>query len=390
MRHSGVDGNPSARFAAMSDAPFGTFFVPGPTEVRPEILAQLTRPMMQHRNRAFEAMFARIDAGLRDVLLTARPVYVGATSATGFMEMAIRNAPAGAILSLVNGGFSERFALVAESCGREVERVIVPWGSAFDLNAIEDALTRRRFAAVTVAHSETSTGVLTDVREVAELVHRHGSIVLVDSVSGAGGAKITVDGWGLDFVLTGSQKALALPAGLAFAVASAEYVERARSLPDRGFYFDIVLYDKFAARNQTPSTPATSLLYALEAQMGDIGREGIERRWERHLAMRDATVEWLHGIRERRGIDVSVVAPEGARSPTVTVIRLPHGMSPAELRSAIEVRGYTVGGGYGELAATTIRIGHMGDHSLEGLRRCLHACETAIAELAERRRLVRA
>ena len=390
MRHPAARGKPSARFATMSDAAFGTFFVPGPTEVRPEILAQLTRPMMQHRNRPFEAMFARIEAGLRDVLLTARPVYVGASSATGFMEMAIRNTPPGPILSLVNGGFSERFARVAESCGREVARVVVPWGATFDLDIIDEALTARRVAAVTVAQSETSTGVLTDVHAVADLAHRHGTIVLVDSVSGAGGAKITVDAWGLDFMLTGSQKALALPAGLAFAVASAEYVDRARSLPDRGFYFDIVQYDAFAARHQTPSTPATSLLYALEAQMGDIGREGIERRWDRHLAMRDATVEWVDGVRERRGIDLGIVAPEAARSPTVTVLRLPQGMSPVELRTAIDVRGYTVGGGYGELAASTIRIGHMGDHTVEGLRRCLHACETAITELAERRRLVRA
>src|SRR5215831_10178198 len=156
----------------MAEPEFGTFFVPGPTEVRPEILAHLTRAVMPHRGREFEAMFARIEAGLRDVLLTARPVYVGATSATGFMEMAIRNVREGTILSLVNGGFSERFAVVAESCAREVDRVSVPWGTTFDLNVVESALRRRRYAAVTVAHSETSTGVLTDVRAVAELAHR--------------------------------------------------------------------------------------------------------------------------------------------------------------------------------------------------------------------------
>src|SRR5512146_3080386 len=118
----------------MAEPEFGTFFVPGPTEIRPEILAQLTRPVIPHRGREFEAMFARIEAGLRDVLLTARPVYVGATSATGFMEMAIRNAPEGPILCLVNGAFSERFAEVAESCSRRVERLIVPWGTTFDMN----------------------------------------------------------------------------------------------------------------------------------------------------------------------------------------------------------------------------------------------------------------
>jgi aspartate aminotransferase-like enzyme len=345
--------------------------------------------MMPHRNKAFEAMFARIEAGLRDVFLTARPVYVGATSATGFMEMAVRNSPVGTILCLVNGGFSERFAVVAESCNRAVERLVVPWGQTFDLNAVESKLATRQFVAVTVAHSETSTGVLTDVRAIAELAHRYGAIALVDSVSGAAGAEITVDGWGLDFVFTGSQKAFALPAGLAFAVASSEFVERAKKVPDRGFYFDVVQYDKFAEMNQTPSTPATSLLYALEAQMGDIGREGIERRWERHIAMRDATIEWVETVAKRRGVDVGIIATEGARSPTVSAISLPKGMAPRELLDAVLSRGYTLGTGYGQLRETTVRIGHMGDHTLDGLKRCLHACDTAIAELAERRRLTR-
>jgi aspartate aminotransferase-like enzyme len=374
----------------MSDAPFGTFFIPGPTEVRPDLLSQMTRPIIGHRGKAFEGMFARIEAGLRDVFLTARPVYVGATSATGFMEMAVRNAPEGAILSLVNGGFSERFAKVAEACERRVERVVVPWGESFDLNVVDSALAAERFAAVTVAHSETSTGVLTDVRAVAELAHKHGAIALVDSVSGVGGAELTVDAWSLDFVFTASQKALALPAGLSFAVASADYVERAKSVKNRGFYFDVVQYESFAAKNQTPSTPATSLLYALEAQMGDIGREGIERRWERHAAMRDATVEWVSGVADRRGIDLGIVAAEGVRSPTVTAVKLPAGLSTKEVREAINGLGFTVGGGYGQLSETTFRVGHMGDHSLDGLRRCLHACETAIAELTERRPLARA
>lgn len=374
----------------MSDAPFGTFFIPGPTEVRPDLLSQMTRPVIGHRGKAFEGMFARIEAGLRDVFLTARPVYIGATSATGFMEMAVRNAPEGAILSLVNGGFSERFAKVAEACERRVERVVVPWGETFDLNMVDRALAAQQFAAVTVAHSETSTGVLTDVRAVAELAHKHGAVALVDSVSGAGGAELTVDAWSLDFVFTASQKALALPAGLAFAVASPDYVERAKRVKDRGFYFDVVQYEAFAAKNQTPSTPATSLLYALEAQMGDIGREGIERRWERHAAMRDATIEWVSAVAERRGIDLGIIAAEGARSPTVTAVRLPSGMSAKEVREAVNKLGFTVGGGYGQLSDTTFRVGHMGDHSLDGLRRCLHACENAIAELAERRSLARA
>jgi aspartate aminotransferase-like enzyme len=345
--------------------------------------------MINHRSRAFESMFARIEAGLRDVFLTARPVYVGTTSATGFMEMAIRNAPDGAILSLVNGGFSQRFAEIAEACGRQVQRVSVPWGQTHDLDALDQALASGKFAAVTVAHSETSTGVLSDVRAIAPIAHAHGAIIMVDSVSGAGGAKLTVDEWGLDFALTGSQKAMALPPGLAFAVASADYIERAKTAAGRGTYFDIVQYDKNAATNETPSTPAVSLFFALEAQLEDIGREGVEMRWERHLQMRDATIEWVQGMRERRGVNLGILAPEGARSPTVSVITLPAGMASKEVREAILARGYTVGSGYGKLGETTFRIGHMGDHTLDGLTRCLHACEAAITELAERKRLVR-
>jgi aspartate aminotransferase-like enzyme len=366
---------------------FGTYFVPGPTEVRPEILDTLTRRVIPHREPEFEAMFARIQAGLGDVLLTGRPVYVGSCSATGFMELGIRNTPPGRILSLVNGAFSERFALVAESCGREVDRLVVEWGETFALEEVEARLASASYTAVTVAHCETSTGVLTDVSAIAAIAHRYGAIILVDAVSSAGGAQLTVDAWGLDFVCTASQKAMALPAGLAFAVASPDFLERARTLPDRGFYFDLVQYDNFAARNQTPSTPATTLLFALEAQLGDMTREGIERRWERHAAMRDATVEWAAACSERRMLDLHVLAPEGARSPTVSVLMLPPGLTSVEVRRAALERGFTVGASLGDLRDQSIRIGHMGDHSLESLGRCLHVLENAIAELAERKNI---
>lgn len=382
---------PLATFPGMQEAStprlFGSYFVPGPTEVRPEILDTLTRPVMPHREAEFEAMFARIQAGLGDVLLTGRPVYVGACSATGFMELGIRNTPPGRILSLVNGAFSERFALVAESCARQVDRLSVDWGDTFDLERVEARLASGSYVAVTVAHCETSTGVLTDVSAIAALAHRYGAMVLVDAVSSAAGAKLTVDAWGLDFVCTASQKAMALPAGLAFAVASPDFLERARALPDRGFYFDIVQYDDFATRHQTPSTPATLLLYALEAQLGDITREGIERRWERHVAMRDATVEWAAACSERRTLDLHILAPDTARSPTVSVLMLPPGLTGSEVRRAARERGFTLGASLGELRERSLRIGHMGDHTVEGLGRCLHALEHAIAELAERKNL---
>ena len=341
----------------------------------------MTRPMIAHRGRAFEELFARLEAGLRDVLLTARPVYISTSSASGLMEGAVRNAPPGALLALVNGAFSSRFAKIAKACGRDVDVVEAPWGNTFDLDEVDRRLGSRRYAAVTVVHSETSTGALTDVRAVSDLAHRHGALCIVDSVSGVGGAELRFDAWGLDFVLTGSQKALALPPGLAFGVASSEFVRRAREVRDRGLYFDVVEFEEFAAKNQTPATPALSLLYALDAQLADVLREGIERRWERHAAMRDATVAWLKRAVTRVHLDISILAPDSARSPTITAITLPDGLKSADVVSAVARRGFVIGAGYGKLKDTTIRIGHMGDHSVETLRGCLAECEDALRDV---------
>ena len=192
------------------------------------------------------------------------------------------------------------------------------------------------------------------------------------------GVELCVDAWGLDFLFTGSQKAFALPPGLAFAVASAEFVQRAKGLPDRGYYFDIELFEKWAAVNQTPTTPATNLLYALEAQMGDIAREGIERRWDRHLRMRDAVLEWAETPSDRREVDLRVVATEFARSPTVTTLELPKGVSSETVVAAVAARGFVIGSGNGKLHDTTIRIGHMGDHNIDGLTNCLAAVDAAL------------
>ena len=217
---------------------FGKFFVPGPTDVRPDVLAAMAQPMIAHRGPEFEAMFARIQEGLRAVFRTERPVYVSSSSATGLMEAAIRCAPAGRILALVNGGFSERFAKIADMCGRECDRYEVAAGNAHDPAELGRKLSGQRYAAITVVHSETSTGVLNDVRALSDTTHEHGALCLIDSVSGLGGTPLEFDEWKCDYVLTGSQKALALPPGLAFAAASVDFVESAKKASGRGVYFE--------------------------------------------------------------------------------------------------------------------------------------------------------
>ncbi|MFI5256396.1 MAG: pyridoxal-phosphate-dependent aminotransferase family protein [Gemmatimonadales bacterium] len=356
----------------------GTFFFPGPTEVRPAVLAAMTQPMIPHRGAAFETMFGRLQSALGSIFGTARPVYVSSSSATGLMEAAIRCAPEGRVLSVVNGAFSARFAAIARACGRDTDLVEVPWGDTVELGQLEERLRMHRYAALTIVHSETSTGALTDVRAATGLARSQGTVCLVDSVTGIGGAELKFDEWDLDFALTGSQKALALPPGLAFAAASEAYISGARATAGRGLYFDLVEFEAYAAKRQTPNTPALPLLYAADVQLAAIVSEGMSARWHRHAAMASRTHAWVDDLAAQHGGAMRVLARAGHRSPTVTSVTLPPTLTSATVLRAVSERGFTIGSGYGKNRETSFRIGHMGDHTLEGLERCLVACREAI------------
>ncbi len=358
-----------------TETEFGRFFLPGPTEVRPEILREMLRPMIGHRVPEMEALIGGLEPDLQYIFDTARPVYLSASSATGLMEAAVRNAARKRVLALVNGAFSERFFRITRATGLEAEALEVEWGDVHTPEQVADALRDGGFDAVTVVHSETSTGALNPIREIAEVAHAAGDVVLlVDSVSGLGGAELHADAWGLDFVLTGAQKALALPPGLAFGVAQEHLLERARAKTDRGIYFDFIEFEKNIRNNQTPNTPAVSLLYAAAAQMAAIRKEGREARWQRHTRMAERTHAWVDEMRSR-GVDLTIMAPEGYRSPTVTCVRVPEGWSGPRVVAAARERGFSLATGYGRLKEETFRIGHMGEQTLETLDPLLEALE---------------
>ncbi|HYW51454.1 MAG TPA: alanine--glyoxylate aminotransferase family protein, partial [Gemmatimonadaceae bacterium] len=364
----------------------GTFFLPGPTEVRPEILREMARPMLPHRSAAFEAEYARCDAGLRQVFRTARPVYIASASATGLMEGAIRCAPHGVVLSLVNGAFSERFAQVAASCGRSVVRDDVALGLHHTPQQVASLLESSGARVVTLTHSETSTGALNDIEAIARVVHAAGAVILVDSVTGVAGGRLETDAWNIDFAFTGSQKALAIPPGLALGVASQAFIDGAASNADRGTYFDLVEFEKYAVKNQTPNTPAISLFFALAAQMDCIAAEGMDARWARHLAMQSVTLAWVDELRAAVDPSFDVLAPVSGRSPTVTCVTLPEGLSGTRVAAGVAKAGFVIGAGYGALRDTTIRIGHMGDHTERGLSRCLDVVRGVLIEQLSARR----
>ncbi len=359
----------------------GTFFFPGPTEVRRPVLDAMTQPMIPHRGPVFEGMYARMQDGLKHIFGTTRPVYVSSSSATGLMEAGVRCAPSGRVLSIVNGAFSARFAAISKGCARETDVIDVTWGETVDLEVVRRKLGGQQYAAVTVVHSETSTGALTDVRAVARLAREHGAVCLVDSVTGIGGAELRFDEWDLDYALTGSQKALALPPGLAFATASRAFIERAKSQSGRGLYFDLVEFDAYAVKHQTPNTPAIPLFFAADVQLAAIAAETMPARWERHAAMAARTYAWVDALAARHGDALRVAATEGHRSPSVTSVTLPANLTASVLLTAVAARGFTIGSGYGKNKETSVRIGHMGDHTLAGLERCLAACDEAFDEL---------
>lgn len=351
--------------------PFGRFFLPGPTEVRPEILEAMLQPMIGHRVREMEDLMASIQPGLKSIFGTERSVYVCASSATGMMEGAIRNGVRRRVLCLVNGAFSERFYRIAQATGIAADALEVEWGDVNTPHALHKALRRGIYDAVTVVHSETSTGVLNPIKELAEITRGAGDVVLlVDAVSSMAGTQIETDAWGIDFMLTGSQKCFALPPGLAFGAAQPNILERARTKPDRGTYFDFIEFEKNLAKNQTPNTPAVSLMYALDAQLAAIRRETIAQRWTRHTDMAKRTYEWIEEMNER-GVKLGVMAPEGYRSPTVTTITVPDGWTGSHITAEVKARGFVIATGYGKLKDATFRIGHMGDHTLDELEALL-------------------
>ena len=338
-------------------------------------MAAMQRAMIPHRSTAMESLLQAMAPRLQAVCRTKRPVLIGTCSATGFMEMAVRNGVRRRVLAIVNGSFSERFGVIAATAGKEVVRLDVPLGSAVEPDMVRDALRRTPVDAVSIVHSETSTGVQQDLEGIDRAVREFDDILLlVDAVTSLAGSPVEHDAWGLDFTLTGSQKALALPPGLAVGVASERMLERAKTLDHRGVYFDLVTFEQATVKYQPTNTPALSFMYALDVQLGRIEREGgIEARWQRHDAMRRRVEQWAAG----KGL--AYLPKEGRRSWTTSCIKMPAGKPSKDVVSAVKKEGWIIGSGYGALKDTTFRIGHMGDHTVATVEALLPVIDRALA-----------
>jgi aspartate aminotransferase-like enzyme len=338
------------------------FFLPGPSYVPEDVRQAMTKPMVGHRSAGFKEVYLSLSARLPQVFRTAGDVMIATGSSTLIMESAVVSCVQRDVLNLTNGAFSERWHAISKAVGKSADKVSVPWGRAVDPDLVRSALRRKRYEAVTLVHNETSTGAMSPLADVARAIREESdALILVDTVSSLGGARVETDDWGLDVVLAGTQKALAVPSGLTLFTLSERAAKRAEQVPHRGFYTDLLRYRDKHREGGPITTPAIPLIHALDAQLDRIfaaGAEGMEARWARHQRLYRRTAEWAAS----RGCE-HASAPD-ARSVTVSCLKMSAGVTgvdPQTLVQELAQRGYTIGSGYGDWKPTTFRIGHMGE-----------------------------
>jgi len=374
-RGSYVLGFPQAR---PRGTPFMTphtrLYIPGPVEVSEKTFRAFASPMIGHRGSDFKALYHRIQPRLQELFGTSQPVFLSTSSAWGVMEGSIRNLVRRKVLNCMCGAFSDKWLDVSRRCGREAEGLQVPWGSPILPEALDAKLREGGFDAVTLIHNETSTGVMSPIRELAAVMRKHPEVLfIVDSVSSFSVVPLPMDELGIDVLLTGSQKALAMPPGLALFAASEKAFARAAESPDRGYYFDLLEFRKNGIEDMTPSTPSIGHIYALESKLDDIFSEGIAARHARHARLNGLVHDWVR----RHGFEF--FAPEGYRSVSLTCVKNNRGIDVAAFVKRLRERhGIQIDGGYGKIKGQTFRVSNMGDETDASIGEVLAAMDNAL------------
>ena len=331
-------------------------FIPGPTHVVDEILEAMAVPMIGHRDKLYSDLHGEVVGKLKKFLQTDGHIYLSTSSSTGMMEGSIRNCVNQKVLMTDCGAFSKRWAQIATLNGKEIDLIKVEMGQATTPELVDEYLSKGGFEAVCITHNETSTGVMNPIKEIGALVREKypDVLVMVDAVSSMAGTEIKVDEWGLDVVLAGTQKAFALPPGLCVVTVSEKAYQRSLDVENRGFYFNFEELEKKAVRDQTPATPAISLINALNVQMDRIFAEGVEKRFQRHLDMAEHVRSWTVK-------NFALYSDEKYLSPTVTNVHNTRDIDVVNLNAELAKRGAMLSNGYGELKGKCFRIAHMGD-----------------------------
>jgi aspartate aminotransferase-like enzyme len=353
-------------------------FIPGPVTCAPAVLAAMAQPMIDHRGPEYAALLHRISTGMKPIFGTAHEVVLLGSSGTGGLEAAVASSfsPGQKVLSCPVGVFGRRLAAIAKTYGLDVEILETPLGQGVDPAALAARLAQaggRDFAGILLTHNETSTGVQNDMAALAAAIGDHPATVIVDSVSGLGASAFEMDAWRFDVVVTASQKALAVPPGVAMVAVSARAWQRIDAATGPRFYLDLKRAREFAELGQTPWTPPVSIAYGLDVAIAAYHEEGAASVYARH----DRYARAIRAFAGAAGIEVFSQAP--AHSVTVVSMKVPGGLEAAAIRKELrEVHGIVLGGGQAELKGKLLRMGTMGDLSRVDLLRGLESFETVV------------
>jgi aspartate aminotransferase-like enzyme len=356
--------------------------IPGPTPLPAEVREAQSAPMIDHRGTEFGEMLREISAGLAQLIGTSGDVLLLTGSGTGALEAAVVNtlSPDDRVLAVTIGAFGDRFARIASAFGAQVERFEVPWGSAADPAALGQHLAANPpYRAVLLTHNETSTGVTNPLHELASVVHGASGdpLLLVDGISALGAMPFEMDAWGIDLVVSASQKAFMASPGIAIAALGQRAWSAGEAARTPRVYWDFAEARKWAEKGQTPWTPAVSVLFGLRVGVRRLAAEGRERTWARHAAIAAAVQAGL----ERLGLRL-VAAPQD-RSHTVTAAWLPDGLEWAPFNAAMRAKGLVVAGGQGAWAGRILRFGHMGGVGIDEMCDAVRVMGETLAEFGQ-------
>ncbi len=342
-------------------------FIPGPVEVRPDVLEKMAGPMIGHRSKNASELQHRISDKIRQVFYTQEEILLSTSSGSGLMEGAVRSCTLKRAAVFSVGAFGKRWFEMAEANNVPADLFEVEWGQATTPALVEEALATGKYDLITITHNETSTALMNPVEEIAAVVKKYPEVVYcLDAVSSMGGSKIDTDKLGVDICITSTQKALGLPPGMAICSMSRKAVERAKQVPHRGYYLDLLaLYDYVQKKDyQYPSTPSLSHMYALDYQLDRMLEEGLENRFQRHQEMAAYVRDW-----GRRNFEI--FANESYLSNTLTNMKNTREIDIGALNQDLGRRGFQIANGYGKLKDKTFRIAHMADCTLDEIKELL-------------------
>ncbi|MEX0330637.1 MAG: alanine--glyoxylate aminotransferase family protein [Puniceicoccaceae bacterium] len=352
-------------------------FIPGPIEVSAKTYKAMTTPVFGHRSPDFVELYQSVQPGLQELFYTKDPVYISTSSAWGVMEGSIRNLVHKKVLNVCSGAFSDKWFDVSKRCGKEAKALQYEWGTPVDPEDIRRELSTGEFDTITLIHNETSTGTMNPLPEIMAVLREFPDVIsVVDSVSSFSAVKIAKDELGIDVLLTGSQKALAMPPGMALLCVSERARERAATMPDRGYYFDFLEFQKNHEKGMTPSTPIIPLIFALRSKLEDIFAEGLEARYQRHERLNGLVHAWI----DKHGLET--LPPRAFASKSLSCIKNRYEWDLPAINNHLKSNfNCVIDGGYGKIKGKTFRISNMGDETDATMEELLNNLDQTLAAL---------